>query len=372
MGSVIGAKNSVPFRLGRRAACDARRRAVAASAAALLALGAPPARGDSPSGDPRDSSATQAADTGLLARLRGWEQRHLEPIGERLGQLKLGRFSVDGLTLQLSGGLSLGAVGLGHAQASIDAILSTPKGHVKSHLTASSFLSCLAAELAVFPRPPEPRSAPSAPPPAEPAASAPTAAEPALRLDPLATGPGDAGPSVCPTGQGSADAPPRGWLGRGYDKFKRFGFAGVSLGYFIAATEHPQHGAPFAGLVVHQALAIFIGRGKDRGLFGLYIVPFPFLPMSPNIGFIVSHPRLFASERWERLTTKLTSAHGAYKGRFEDWLKQGADRLRALPAAVGRASARAWRAARAACAGMCAGMRVRGHAGPAPAGAPGG
>lgn len=76
--------------------------------------------------------------------------------------------------------------------------------------------------------------------------------------------------------------------------------------------------------------------------------------MSPNIGFIVSHPRLFASERWERLTTKLTSAHGAYKGRFEDWLKQGANRLRAFPAAAGRASARAWNATRRAAARGCA------------------
>jgi len=344
---------------------------VACAAGLLPPLALSPAHAKPASTEPQATRAS-GAEAGLLARLRGWEQRHLEPIGEWLGKAKLGSFSLDGLTLQLSGGLSLGSVGLGHAQASVDAILSTPKGHVESHLTASSFLSCLAAELAVFPRAPQ-RRVPAPPPPTgDRAEFALAGAAAAIVPDPLSAGPGEAPAEAGAGEQGSAEAPQRGWLGRGYDKLKRFGFAGVSLGYFIAATEHPQHGAPFAGLVVHQALAIFIGRGKDRGLFGLYIVPFPFLPMSPTFGFIVSHPRLFASERWERWTTKLTETHARYKGRFEDWLKQGPDRLRTFPAAAARTSTRVWNATRRACEGMCAAMRTRGQGGPAPAGAPGG
>ncbi|MBK8482232.1 MAG: hypothetical protein IPL40_13875 [Proteobacteria bacterium] len=313
----------------------------------LLLLVAPAlARTDAVDATEPEPPTAEAPKAGFIAGLRDWEQRRLEPIGEWVGKLKLGSFSLDGLTLQLSGGLSLGSIGLGHAQASIDTILSTPKGHVESHLTTSTFLSCPLAEVAIFPRAPQRRTpapaAASGADQAEPAQAEPAAPAPWERL--LATN-RTASEAERPAAEPNAPAAPsRGLVGRGYDKFKRFGFAGVSLGYFIAATEHPQHGAPFVGLVVHQAFAIFIGRGEARGLFGLYIVPLPFLPMSPNLGFIVSHPRLFASERWERLTTKLTTAHATYKGRAEDWLKHGVDRLRTFPAAVGRTSARAWQA----------------------------
>ncbi|MBK6848603.1 MAG: hypothetical protein IPG96_14100 [Proteobacteria bacterium] len=242
---------------------------VAACAAGLLVLGAVPAHADTP------SSFNRGAASGLFDRLRAWEQRHLEPIGEQLGKLKLGRFSLDGLTLQLSGGLSLGSVGLGHAQA-----------QHRCHPVDTEGPRRVACDGIFLPFDPIRRG--GGLPPAAPAAIGParsSAGRPGgVRADggpapPLSSrplrGPGDAGPGAGPTEQDSADAPPRGWLGRGYDKFKRFGFAGVSLGYFIAATEHPQHGAPFAGLVVHQAFALFIGRGKDRGLFGLTLCPSP-------------------------------------------------------------------------------------------------